>query len=234
MRLARVLGLVALLLASAVSLHAQPAAADSGPTAPATMQVTSPDGLNLRAGPGLDHKVLVVLPEGAGVSATASSADGQWVLVSYAGLVGWVNSRYLAPVVERPVQPSRASFIWPVAGRAITTYFGPAHDGIDIDQYPSGGNPVVAVANGTVTFAGGNPCCSYGLYVKVEHPDGTLTLYAHLQSIEVAEGQAVAQGQVLGTSGNTGRSTGAHLHFEMYRAGVPVDPLLHLPRPATP
>jgi murein DD-endopeptidase MepM/ murein hydrolase activator NlpD len=93
---------------------------------------------------------------------------------------------------------------------------------------------VVATAAGKVTFAGGNQCCSYGLYVTVQHRDGSSSLYAHLSALSVSEGQEIAQGQTLGASGNTGRSTGAHLHFELDLNGSPVDPLMYLPSATTP
>jgi murein DD-endopeptidase MepM/ murein hydrolase activator NlpD len=80
-----------------------------------------------------------------------------------------------------------------------------------------------------VVFAGGNACCSYGLYVVVVSPGGIETLYAHLDSISVSAGEYVGQGQVLGAVGSTGYSTGRHLHFEVIDNGVRVDPLSYLP-----
>jgi murein DD-endopeptidase MepM/ murein hydrolase activator NlpD len=88
---------------------------------------------------------------------------------------------------------------------------------------------VVAAAAGTVTFAGGNPCCSYGLYVVVDHGNGFTTLYAHLSQIAFAQGQRVTQGQLLGLGGRTGYATGNHLHFEVRLNGAVVNPLSVLP-----
>jgi murein DD-endopeptidase MepM/ murein hydrolase activator NlpD len=120
-------------------------------------------------------------------------------------------------------------FIWPVTG-PISSYFGPGHPlGIDIDLYSNDGSPIGAAKAGTVTFAGGNACCSYGYYVVVDHGDGFQTLYAHFSSIAVAVGQYVEQGQLLGYSGTTGYSTGPHLHFEIHAGGGVVDPLAYLP-----
>src|SRR5262249_50774724 len=160
------------------------------------MRVNSPDGVNLRAGPGTDQRILAVVPLNSRLAVSGRSADGRWAQVSYNGLSGWVDSQYLSPATDSAPATSDSGggkYIWPVAGRSITTYFGPSHLGIDIDQFPSGGNPVVAAAAGKVTFAGGNACCSYGLYVVVQHRDDVETLYAHLQSIDVREGQEVAQ-----------------------------------------
>lgn len=202
-------------------------------------RVNSPEGLNLRAGPGADQRVLTVIPHNTRLPVGTRSPDGRWVQVTFASQNGWVDSQYLVPAgaEERPSPPPNpgaeagtAKFIWPVANRSVTTRFGPSHPGIDVDEFPSGGNPVVATAAGKVVFAGGNPCCSYGLNVRVEHPGGAMSLYAHLATVEVREGQEVAQGQRLGLSGNTGFSTGAHLHFELHIGGSPVDPMGQLPQ----
>jgi murein DD-endopeptidase MepM/ murein hydrolase activator NlpD len=80
-----------------------------------------------------------------------------------------------------------------------------------------------------VVFAGGNPCCSYGYYVVVDHGNGFETLYAHFSSIAVSVGQQVAQGQLLGYAGRTGYATGNHLHFEVHLNGQVVNPLTYLP-----
>jgi murein DD-endopeptidase MepM/ murein hydrolase activator NlpD len=119
--------------------------------------------------------------------------------------------------------------IWPITG-PISSYYGPGHPlGIDIDLFGRAGAPIVAATSGTVTFAGGNPCCSYGLYVVIVSPDGIETLYAHMSSLAVSTGQQVAQGDVIGYAGCTGYCTGTHLHFEVIDNGVRVDPLAYLP-----
>lgn len=127
--------------------------------------------------------------------------------------------------------PSRsaAGFIWPAAG-PISSYFGPSHPlGIDIDLFNNPNAPIVAAAAGTVTFAGGNTCCSYGLYVIVDHGNGYSTLYAHLSSISVSSGQRVPQGHFLGFGGRTGYATGNHLHFEVRYNDAIVNPMSVLP-----
>ncbi len=84
------------------------------------------------------------------------------------------------------------------------------------------GTPVVASAGGTVIIArssGWNG--GYGLYVVISHSNGTQTLYAHLSSVNVSVGDSVSKGQVIGKVGNTGKSTGPHLHFEVRGARNP-------------
>lgn len=124
---------------------------------------------------------------------------------------------------------SDKGLIWPVHG-PISSYYGPSHPlGIDIDGFNLVGAPVGAATSGTVVFAGGNACCSYGLYVVVMSPGGIETLYAHLSSISVSQGETVSQGVQLGIIGNTGYSTGTHLHFEVIDNGVRENPLNYLP-----
>jgi murein DD-endopeptidase MepM/ murein hydrolase activator NlpD len=126
---------------------------------------------------------------------------------------------------------SPSGFIWPITATVrITSYFGPRHPlGIDLGLGHAPGSPVVAAAAGKVIFAGGDRCCSYGYYVIVDHENGLKTLYAHLSRISVSVGERVAQGQTLGPSGTTGYSTGVHLHFEVHKNGVRVNPLPYLP-----
>ena len=128
-----------------------------------------------------------------------------------------------------PANPSAAGFIWPAAG-PISSCFGPGHPlGIDIDFFAEPNQAAAAAATGIVTFAGGNPCCSYGLYVVIDHGNGFTTLYAHLSLIGVSVGQVIEQGQTLGLGGRTGFATGNHLHFEILFDGDPINPMPYLP-----
>jgi murein DD-endopeptidase MepM/ murein hydrolase activator NlpD len=130
---------------------------------------------------------------------------------------------------DRPSDPSVYGFVWPVWGQ-ISSYFDAGHPlGIDIDMYDDPHSPVGSAKAGIVTFAGGDACCSYGLYVIVEHGDGTSTLYAHLSQIAVSQGQVVSTGQLVGFAGATGYATGNHLHFEVRIGDHVVDPLIFLP-----
>lgn len=117
---------------------------------------------------------------------------------------------------------------WPFIG-TISSYIGPTHPlGIDIDAYYRQGENVVAAADGVVAFAGGDPCCAYGYHVIIDHGYLVITLYAHLSSIAVVEGQVVFKGELVGQVGSTGYSTG-DLHFELWAAGLYLDPLEYLP-----
>lgn len=102
----------------------------------------------------------------------------------------------------------------PVTGR------GSFHQGIDF--VAKLGSEVVAVADGVVEYSGWRN--GYGRTVEIRHPGGLLTRYAHNQKLMVEEGTLVRQGQGIATVGTSGRTTGAHLHFEVLKDGEPVDP----------
>jgi murein DD-endopeptidase MepM/ murein hydrolase activator NlpD len=132
--------------------------------------------------------------------------------------------------VATQARQAASGWMWPITG-PLSSYFGPSHPlGIDVDLYGRAGAPIVAARGGVVTFAGGNPCCSYGYYVEIDHGDGFTSLYSHFNAPPpVRIGQRVAQGEVVGYAGTTGYSTGVHLHFEIRKGGVPVNPLAFLP-----
>ena len=130
-------------------------------------------------------------------------------------------------VAAAPATTSEFNFIWPTRD-SITSYFGPSHP-LGIDIRAPVGTPIKAAADGTVIFVGGTRCCSYGLYVEVQHDGGFTTLYAHLASFAVKSGDEVTAGTVLGFAGLTGRTTGPHLHFEVELNGVRRNPMIYLP-----
>jgi murein DD-endopeptidase MepM/ murein hydrolase activator NlpD len=126
--------------------------------------------------------------------------------------------------------PSAAGFIWPVEGTLTSGFgyrWGRMHEGIDI-SVPEG-TPIRAAADGTVILeqseyeSGG-----YGNYTCIDHGGGLSTCYAHQSSFATSVGSQVSQGDLIGYSGNTGHSTGPHLHFEVRVNGVPTDPLGYL------
>lgn len=119
----------------------------------------------------------------------------------------------------------RPKFVAPTNGRFTSGFgarWGTSHNGIDIAN--SIGTPIVSVADGRVIEAG--PASGFGLWVQVEHEDGTVTVYGHMNEITVSTGQTVKAGQQIATIGNRGQSTGPHLHFEVWQGGgAKIDPL---------
>jgi murein DD-endopeptidase MepM/ murein hydrolase activator NlpD len=153
----------------------------------------------------------------------AGDSEGQAMAQGLADGIHQFFRKYRTSLLQ---EDQRRRLVWPALG-PITSHFGPSHPlGIDIGQSEG---PVVAATDGVVIFAGGNPCCSYGLYTVVESPEGIITLYGHLESISVTDGQRVRQGQPLGTVGCTGYCFGTHLHFEVIEDGLRRDPLSYLP-----
>ncbi|MFO7742739.1 MAG: M23 family metallopeptidase [Anaerolineae bacterium] len=116
-------------------------------------------------------------------------------------------------------------FQWPVLGR-ITQDYWYGHRAIDIGA-PTG-SAVLATDGGFISFVGWTDV-GYGYLIVVDHGNGFATYYAHLSNIYVVEGQAVERGKVIGAVGNTGNSTGPHLHFEVRRHGSQQNPRAYLP-----
>ena len=100
------------------------------------------------------------------------------------------------------------------------------HSGTDIPA--PGGTSIKAVQGGVVATSAYAPN-SYGEYVVISHGPGNTTLYAHMSSRAVKEGDTVTQGQIIGVTGDTGISRGAHLHYEITENGSRVNPLDYLP-----
>lgn len=141
------------------------------------------------------------------------------------------------PTLERVLNgvPNEQGFYWPVPyTRNVTSNFGmrlnpvtfvyQLHAGTDIASEGVLGTPVTPAKGGTVRFAGW--IGGYGNIVIVDHGGGVESRYAHLHDISVTPNQSVSPGSILGTVGNTGNSTGPHLHFEIRIDGVPYDPMI--------
>jgi lipoprotein NlpD len=140
------------------------------------------------------------------------------------------------PKVLAKVGSANGPLAWPLRG-VLYARFGrkgaEAHDGIDLAA--PAGTPVKTAGPGTTLYAGEQR--GYGLIVVIEHAGGLVSLYAHNRDVRVKTGQVVREGQVVATVGDSGKTSGPHLHFEVRRDGVPVDPLLFLgpvPPPAAP
>lgn len=131
------------------------------------------------------------------------------------------------------VAAATAPSLWPVMG-PITGSFGERidpfngegafHAGVDISC--SYGQPVLAPADGTVTYAAMH--AGYGRLIEIEHGNGIVTRYGHLSGFAVADGQSIRRGQVIGYVGLSGRSTGPHLHYEVRIHDTPVNPHKYL------
>jgi murein DD-endopeptidase MepM/ murein hydrolase activator NlpD len=125
-------------------------------------------------------------------------------------------------------------FIYPTAGR-LSSGFGYRpdpftgnrrfHNGIDLAN--GAGTRINATMSGRVADVGDRPS-GYGKYVIIKHSNGYQSLYGHMSRVTVREGQYIYQGSKIGEMGNTGRSTGPHLHFSVYKNNSPVNPLTYL------
>ena len=157
------------------------------------------------------------------------------------GLMAAAGGQQVAPASGAGAGPPPGHLAWPLAAWVETQAYGctsfalePAasrcpgghfHSGIDMAA--PAGTAVHAAAGGRARVAW-NPG-GYGLYVIVDHGGGIATLYAHLESAALLDGDAVGPGGEVGRVGSTGLSTGPHLHFEVRRDGRPVDPTPWLP-----
>ncbi|MFO7676332.1 MAG: M23 family metallopeptidase [bacterium] len=136
-------------------------------------------------------------------------------------------------LASRTERLGRIPSIWPVQGW-VTSGFGRRrdpftgrammHSGIDI--VAPYGSRVVASADGRVVYSGWKS--NWGRVVEIDHGNGLVSFYAHLQSNSVSSGDEVKRGQVVGRLGSSGRSTGAHLHYGLRRKGVWVNPETHI------
>ncbi len=137
------------------------------------------------------------------------------------------------PLQKPPAGVSKQGFVRPISG-VVTSTFGQRtfkgkkdnHRGIDFV-----GNwmitPVFAAKEGTVTVTSLSK--DYGLWIEIKHPDNYVTRYCHLSWQHAVKGAKVLRGDLIGRVGNSGKSTGSHLHFEVRLNGVPVDPRTVLP-----
>lgn len=141
--------------------------------------------------------------------------NGQWVFVP--SKIGF-KSRLADARVDTSNYDylDTGEFIWPVpASKRVSSHFGKRgsghHDGVDI--VADRGTHIIASAGGVVSFVGSMR--GYGKTVILKHKDGHHTVYAHTNRYFVSKGQKVSQGEVIAKVGNTGRSSGPHLHFEI-------------------
>jgi murein DD-endopeptidase MepM/ murein hydrolase activator NlpD len=134
--------------------------------------------------------------------------------------VAFANDR-----AQREARLQQPLYVMPTKGIFTSNFgyrWGVLHAGIDLAN--SIGTPIYAVSDGVVIDAG--PTAGYGMWVKLRHADGTVTLYGHVNTTLVSVGQRVMAGDQIATMGNRGNSTGPHLHFEVLQGGTErIDPL---------
>ncbi|WP_038071228.1 M23 family metallopeptidase [Thermus scotoductus] len=174
--------------------------------------------------------------QGGGAVASSEESLAGWAEVRAEVLDLRNQLKEVVPALERTLEVERSlPRGLPLRGyEGVTSFFGMRknpfgrgyefHDGLDLSA-PYGA-PVYATGSGVVARAGWMG--AYGLAVLLDHAEGYQSLYGHLSRILVRPGQRVEKGQVLGYVGSTGRSTGPHLHYSVYRYGSPRDPRLYL------
>lgn len=141
-------------------------------------------------------------------------------------LEGATSERGLAIMTLPTVTPVSGSTLGSVFGNRIDPINGHIafHSGLDFPAVP--GTPIKAAGGGRVSFAGW--VNELGNVVEIDHGNGVLTRYAHTSRIDTKLGEVVSPGQLIAAVGNTGRSTGPHLHFEVIKDGMFVDPIRYL------
>ena len=201
-----------------------------------TKHVTATAGVNVRSGPSTSHEIVTRVPFGERVDLLK---EGEWDFIRIGSITGYVFSELLSD--RDPVEPQEPEedfkfHFWPTTDKVVTQHFGenpdfykdvsngflPAHEGIDLKAPMN--TPYFAVAPGKVSrvsdknWAG--EASPYGWHVVVNHGQGYSTLYAHARpDIPVKVGDQVTPGQVLAFSGNTGNSSGPHLHLTLKKKG---------------
>jgi len=162
-----------------------------------------------------------------GISSSTTLYSGSRLLIPGATSAFWDTISGLS-------KGKSSQFIWPLLGNVVSPFgwrvhpvlgIRQHHDGIDIDV-PEG-TTVYASTGGTVYFYGEQS--GYGNVLILQHDGGFITMYGHLKSSLVTKGQYVEKGQKIAISGNTGISSGPHLHFEMRNGEFPIDPMSFLP-----
>ena len=133
--------------------------------------------------------------------------------VAHSDEVAKADEAARAPQVARPAEGAFTS--------GFSPRWGSFHYGVDIANAP--GTPILAVMDGTVIDSG--PAQGYGNWIRLRHDDGSVSVYGHMQTLNVAVGERVHAGQNIAGMGSMGFSTGSHLHFEIHPDGTtPVDP----------
>ena len=173
--------------------------------------------LNFRSEPNTNSSVIARIPHNTILNVT--EVRGSWGRTTFNGRSGWISLDHAVRVGNitttfSPVWPTNGGWIsqgdFNSRGQRHSTRHGRA-----IDIAVPVGTPVFATEAGTVTAVRNLGNSSFGMYIEIRHDNGAHSLYAHLSRQEVHVGQRVTRGQRIGLSGNSGNSTGPHLHFEL-------------------
>lgn len=215
-------------------------------------------GLRVRKGPGTGHRLAGMLYRGDTVVVLEVSANGWCLVKADEGVEGWVwgpflqmsqgfsaidreGIRYIRLTEDTLLGPDGFLVVYlrfrpPLEKVVVNDVFGtrrihPVNGGLGVmhegmDLRAKEGVPVLAVSDGTVTAVAFHE--SYGNFIDIAHHDGFSSRYAHLELVLVSEGERVGFGRKIALSGNSGRTTGPHLHFELRKDGVAVDPEDHI------
>lgn len=220
--------------AAAGGADAGPVDPDAAPTACARVSGTGGSGLNLREGPGTGYAVITTMPEGATVELTGATSD-VWREVVWQTQQGWASGDYLVDLASCGGGGGHGGVTFLLPWTADVAYYVTqdhntgSHTGGGAWAWDFGmatGTPILAAHDGTVRRVRGDSttgCCSSTCsndanYVVVDRGDGLESLYLHLSSAAVVEGQVVSRGDLVGYSGETGYACGAHLHFQIQQS----------------
>lgn len=158
-----------------------------------------------------DEPQILEVPQSAPIAELSSQLDSA---LRFAAERTAADLAARAPLAAKPAE---GVFTSPFAMR-----WGVMHNGIDLAN--ALGTPIVAAADGTVIDSG--PASGFGNWIRIRHDDGTVTVYGHMQTLDVKVGERVSAGQKIAGMGSEGFSTGSHLHFEVHpNGGAPIDPI---------
>lgn len=176
---------------------------------------------NLRTADDLVIGQLLILPNG--VKPQELQPQGKTRLAQAPTILGKLKKIFLTPTAPSSIRNlSRLLHLfWPTTARRITQYYSWHHSGVDIAGPPS--SQIFSAADGVVIIAGWQR--GYGKTIVIDHGNGNKTRYGHASKLFVEVGEYVTQGQTIAMVGSTGRSTGPHLHFEVYYHNVRTNPL---------
>jgi hypothetical protein len=184
--------------------------------------VGGPEPLPLKMETAYPDSMFNDLTEGLGTMVRQSKLQ----LDSYREVISVLEKEQEVRESTPTIRPLKGGFLSSRFGRRMDPFLGEVmlHPGIDYRART--GNPVVATADGLVSFAGHDG--GYGFMIEVDHGNGFRTRYAHLSKILVHRGQRVKRAEIIGLVGNTGHSTGSHLHYEVLFRKVHRDPLQYV------